>query len=131
MIEATRHLSVVESLAKELRDRGSGAEPDAEARSAAAMISEAIAVARGSVALRGDIEAARAFLNELAGNPEAELPDPGEPNIEYTKPVRLGPTPTIPHAPIEEPQPVPDAWPNPAIDPDGAWHRMHPSPVWR
>jgi hypothetical protein len=76
MIEATLQRGVVESLAAELRDRGYGAAPDTEAMQAGGAIFEAIRVAKQSIELAGDLEAAKAFLDHLASNPDAELPDP-------------------------------------------------------
>jgi hypothetical protein len=134
MIRRMAELDVVQSLSTELLNRGGGANPQPEAMSASREIDQAIEIARKSIALRAsDLAAAKAFLDELAINPNAVLPGPGEAVIEHIKPVILGPTPTYqisPPATVEEPQPAPDAWPNPAVDPDGAWHRMHPSPIW-
>ena len=81
MIAAMSELSVIESLATVLRNL-----PYPEAVSASRNIDAAVAAARQSIGLRADLDAARQFLNELADNPEATLPDPGEPIVETLEP---------------------------------------------
>ena len=49
-------------------------------------IGRMLAMVRRSTGVRGNLEAARQFLAELAGNPDLELPDPGEANVEWVEP---------------------------------------------
>jgi hypothetical protein len=92
-------------------------------------------IVRLSIGVRGDLEPAKAFLDALAVNPEAVLSDPGAPNIEYydipdDKPMPDGSQFFNRGPPVEEQQPAEEFHPNPATDPNGAWHHMHPSPFW-
>jgi hypothetical protein len=93
MLGSLQELSVVEALSAELRGRGLGANPDPDALSASRQIDQAISIARQSTAIRADLEPARRFLDELAANPEATLPDPGEPIIEHLEPRMIKPLP--------------------------------------
>jgi hypothetical protein len=129
--------AVIESLATELRTRGV-TEP--EAMSASHEISRLIRIARQSTAVRGNLSAAKAFIDTIAVDPLAEIPDPGDPIVEHLEP-RIE-KPMIDGSQFlnrgdngdngdnGSPQPVEDAMPNPAIDPDGAWRHMHPDPIW-
>ena len=51
------------------------------------------------------MEAARRFIDELADNPEAELPDPGEAKVECTE-SRIPEPPRVNSGPGEEVPPV-------------------------
>jgi len=86
--------------------------------SASRQIDQAISIARQSTAIRADLEPARRFLDELAANPEATLPDPGEPIIENLEPRVIKPLPdgsnnfrTGPEQPfVPPPDPAYEAW---------------------
>jgi len=88
-----------------------------------------------SVGVRGDLERARQFLEELAANPDAELPDPGEAIVEHIEPRIERPMPDASqfinrgNGQEEASQPFQSALPNPAIDPDAAWWRFN-NPSW-
>ena len=83
LIAALAEFGVVESLEVELRNRGFGPDPQPEALPASREIGRLLTVVRQSTGVRGNLERARQFLNELAANPDLELPDPGEPIIEH------------------------------------------------
>ena len=88
MVASLTELSVVESLAAELRGFGIN---DPEALSAARAIEQAIFETRSSVAVRGDMAAAKAFLAELAGNPIAEIPAPQQAEVVHLDPPVMRP----------------------------------------
>jgi|SRR6516162_3749561 hypothetical protein len=83
LIQALAEFGVVESLEVALRNLGYGPDPQPEALNAADQIRRHLAAVRQSTAVRGDLKAARRFLDELAQNPDLELPDPGEANVEF------------------------------------------------
>jgi hypothetical protein len=86
LIAALNEFAGVESVQTELRNRGFGPDPHPEALSASREIGRLISTVRQSIGVRGDLQRARQFLDELASNPEATLPDPGEPIVELIEP---------------------------------------------
>jgi hypothetical protein len=135
LVAALNEFSIVESLEVELRNRGFGPDPHPEALSASRQIGRLITIARQSTGVRGNLELARQFLEELGANPDAELPDPGEPLVEHIKPRIEKPMPDASefinrgNREPEAPQPFQPAMPNPATDPDEAWWRFN-GPQW-
>jgi hypothetical protein len=112
LISALNEFATLESLAAELRNPVYGS----EGLTAAREISDGLSYARQSIAVRGDLAPAKRFLNELLDNPEAELPDPGEPKVEHIEPPVMKPLedgtkyPNIGHP--DDPIAVVDTWPN-------------------
>jgi hypothetical protein len=88
MIESLRRLSAVESLVREL-NRSGISQP--EALSAGREIEQQLFVTRSSLAVRGDMAAAKAFLAELAGNPMAEIPAPQNAEVVHVDPPVIKP----------------------------------------
>jgi hypothetical protein len=86
LIAALAEFGVVESLEVELRNRGYGQNPHPEALSYADHVRQQLTIVRQSTAVRGDLEAARQFLDELANDPYTDLPDPGPAKVEYVEP---------------------------------------------
>jgi hypothetical protein len=81
LIAGLNELAVLQSIATVL------ARPDdLEATAASREIDQLIAIARRSYGVRGDVEAAQCFLNELAGDPSARIPDPGPAAVERLDP---------------------------------------------
>jgi len=105
LIAKLAEFDVVESLEVELRNRGFGPDPHPEALSASEAIRQLIATVRQSVGVKGNPDAARRFLDDLAQNPDAELPDPGGVSVEWSEP-RSPPVPYINRA-IEGEVPLP------------------------
>jgi chromosome segregation ATPase len=104
MVESLRRLSAVESLVRELNRLGVRAPM---ALSAARQIEQQLFVTRSSLAVRGDMAAAKAFLAELAGNPMAEIPAPQHAEIVHVDPPVIKPaedgTKYLNRGPVEEP----------------------------
>jgi hypothetical protein len=86
LIAALAEFGVVESLEVELRNRGYGVDPHLEAPSYADQIRQQLTIVRQSTAVRGDLAAARQFLDKLAGDPDAHLPDPGPADVVNLEP---------------------------------------------
>jgi hypothetical protein len=132
LISMLAEFAVVESLAAVLRGYGP---TDPDGASASQELYRKILVARSSTAVRGNLDAARAFIAEISTNPDLGIPDPGDPLVEQLE-VRLPAPPIdgsqfINRGPVEElSQPAEEFHPNPATDPDGAWRHMHPDPAW-
>jgi hypothetical protein len=136
MIASLMELSIPETLAAELRGVGVR---DPEALSAAHTVEQLLVETRQSVAVRGDLQSARAFISALAQDPQSELPapQPGEIEVVELEPRTIKPAEdgsvhinrSNPEA--EAPQPISEGWwPNPAVDPNGAWRHLHPDPIW-
>jgi hypothetical protein len=54
--------------------------------SASREIDRLITIARQSTAVRGNLDVAKAFIDAIAADPMAEIPDLGEPNVEHLEP---------------------------------------------
>jgi hypothetical protein len=81
MAAATAELVALQTIAVVLANPA-----DAEATSVSRQIDELILVARRSIAVRGDLDAAQRFLTALLADPTAQIPDPGEPIVEHVDP---------------------------------------------
>jgi hypothetical protein len=79
-------LSAIEGIAAVLDELG---RTDPEARSEARAIVEQIAAARQSIAVKADLDAARAFIAALAGNPDLPVPDPVGAEVVAVEPRRV------------------------------------------
>jgi hypothetical protein len=104
MVASLCKLSAVDSLVREL-NRVGVREP--EALSAGRAIEQQLFVTRSSLAVRGDMAAAKAFLAELAGNPMAEIPAPQHAEIVHVDPPVIKPAEDgakyLNRGPVEEP----------------------------
>ena len=87
LIAGLNELAVLQSIATVLARQG-----DSESTAASREIDQLIAIARRSYGVRGDVEAAQRFLNELAADPAAQILDPGPAVVERLDPgiVRSG-----------------------------------------
>ena len=81
LIAGLNELASIQSIATVLTNQR-----DAESTAASREIDQLIAIARRSYGVRGDVEAAQRFLNELAGDPAAQIPDPGPAIVERLDP---------------------------------------------
>jgi hypothetical protein len=82
MIDVTREFAQISSIATVLDDRR-----DPESVSAAREIEVMVKRHRQSYAVRGDLAAARRFLDELASDATVQIPDPGPANVERVDPL--------------------------------------------
>jgi hypothetical protein len=82
IIASINELGSVQNIARVLADRVD----DPESVAASREIDMLVLVARRSWGVRGDLEAAHRFLEELAGDPAAQIPDPGPPIVERCDP---------------------------------------------
>jgi hypothetical protein len=111
MIASMNELAALQSIGGALAGQG-----DPEATSASREIDLIIKEARGSYGVRGDLEPARHFLEELAGDPAAQIPDPRPAIVERldpaiprpgvqdgTKNFNWGPRPGSPDVGLPEP----------------------------
>jgi hypothetical protein len=81
-------LSAIEGIAAVLDELGRN---DPEARSEARAIVEQIAAVRQSIAVKADLDAARAFIAALADNPDLPVPDPVRAEIVPLEPRTIKP----------------------------------------
>ena len=81
LIAGLNELASIQSIATVLTNQR-----DAESTAASREIDQLIAIARRSYGVRGDVEAAQRFLNELGGDPAAQIPDPGPAVVERLDP---------------------------------------------
>jgi hypothetical protein len=130
LVTLLNEFASIATLAAELRSGAHGAEGMLASR----QIYRLLSTARQSIGVRGDPGPAKAFLIELANNPEATLPSPGEPVIEHSElPTEQPPVDGrqfINRGPPEEaPRPAAEFHPNPATDPDAAWRHWHANPI--
>jgi hypothetical protein len=81
LIAGLNELASIQSIATALANQR-----DPESTAASREIDQLIAIARRSYGVRGDVEAAQRFLNELGGDPAAQIPDPGPAVVERLDP---------------------------------------------
>jgi hypothetical protein len=81
IVASLNELAAIQSIAAVLAGR-----QDPESISASRAIDLLVLVARRSYGVRGDLEAAHRFLEELAGDPAARIPEPAAPMVERLDP---------------------------------------------
>jgi hypothetical protein len=81
IIASLSELAVLQSIVTVL-----GNQRDPESVAVSREIDQMIAIARRSYGVRGELEAAQCFLEELASDPAAQIPDPAPPIVERLDP---------------------------------------------